>query len=70
VIRQDLFSKSLVAGKREATGIASGIGLLHQFEITDDVLVEQNLAVEFFQEIDRNVRFEFLDGLPTAARSL
>ena len=41
--------------EHEATGIASGIGGLHEFEVADHVLVVHGDAVEFFEQIERKV---------------
>src|SRR5437867_11851918 len=62
MVRENLFRERFVMRKREAAGIATRIGLLEQFEITDHMLVEERMTVEIFEKIERDMRFVFFTG--------
>ena len=44
---------------RQTARVTSGVGLLHQLEIADDVLIVERVAVKFFQQIESDVRLAF-----------
>ncbi len=58
VIGQDLFAERLVFAEQQSAWVTPGVGLLHQFQIADDGEVIGHDAVEFFQQHERDVRFE------------
>ena len=62
MVGKDLFRQRFVVGKRQPAWIAAGVWLLQQFQITDDVLIEQRLAFEVFQKVKGNVWFVFFAG--------
>jgi hypothetical protein len=46
VIREDFFCESFVVRDRQPSGVTAGIGLLQQFKVANDVLVEESLSLE------------------------
>src|SRR6185437_8500068 len=55
------FGQILAARQDKAARIASGIGNLHQFEKTRDVLVIHRIVVELLQHVEDHMRLELFD---------
>ena len=64
VVVQQLLRQRFVAREEHAARIATRVGQPQQLEIADDVLIERPDLVERFQQIEGDVRLEFVVGLP------
>ena len=53
---QQLLAERLVTRQQQAARVATRIGLAHQLEERDDVLIVGDDAVEFLQEIENDIR--------------
>ena len=62
MIGENFFRERFVVRERQPARIATGIGLLQQFKVADDVLVEERLAFEVFEKVEGNVRLVFFDS--------
>jgi hypothetical protein len=56
MIREDHFRQGFVVGQSHPAWIATGIRLLHQLEITNDVLIVERVSVKFFEQVKSDVR--------------
>ena len=56
VIGQQLLAERLVAREQQAAWVAARVGLAHQLEKGDDVLVVRDDAVELLEQIEDDVR--------------
>ena len=45
--------------QRQPAQITTGVGLLHQFQIADDMLIVKRVTMKFFKQIKSNVWFMF-----------
>ncbi len=54
--REQLLAERLVTRKQEPAGIAARVGLTHQLEECNDVLVVRNDSVEFLEQVEDDVR--------------
>src|SRR5438445_7729216 len=59
VMGEHHLGKGFVVRDRESAWIAAGVRLLHQLEVTNDVLIVERIAVELFKQIESDMRFEF-----------
>ena len=55
---QNFLGQWFVMSQQQTTRIATGVVLLHQFQITDDVMVVDTDAMKLFQQVEPDVRFE------------
>src|SRR5512140_1923498 len=63
MVRAELLRQRLAARQDHAPGVAPGVGNAQQLEITDDVMVEDDLAVKLLEQVEHHVRLERLDGI-------
>jgi hypothetical protein len=63
MVGEDLLRQCLVVGDEQPGGVAAGVGLAHELQVADHVLVVGSHAVELFQEHKRNVGLPFDDGV-------
>ena len=64
MIGEQLLREHLVARQQHAARIASGVGLVHQFQKRDDVLIVGDDPVELLQQVEDDVRLPLDDGAP------
>ena len=62
MIGEQLLGEHLVARQQHAARIAPGVGLVHEFQECDDVLIVGDDAVEFLQQVEHDVRLPIGDG--------
>ena len=55
---ENFLGQWFVMSQQQAARITTGIVLLHQFQITDDVMVIDTDAMKLFQQVEPDVRFE------------
>ena len=60
MVGEDLLGQRLVVRECQAARIASRVRLLQQLQVADDVLIEQRVAVELFEQVECNLRLVFL----------
>src|SRR5687767_5372389 len=59
VIRKDHLRQRLIVGQCHTARITTGVSLLHQFQITDDVLIVKWITVKLLEQVESNVRLVF-----------
>ena len=64
MIGQQLLRQHLVARQQHAARIAAGVGLMHQLQKRDDVLIVGDDAVELLQQVEDDVGLPVDDGAP------
>ena len=45
-------------GQKQSPRVAAGVMLLHQFEVTDNVMIVDADSVKLFEEVEPDVRFK------------
>src|SRR5688572_14317052 len=63
VVRQNLLGERLIMRKRQPSRIAARVRLSQEFEVADDVLIEERMPVELFEQVKRDVRLVLFAGL-------
>ena len=62
MVGENLLAEGLVVQKSiKPRGLPAGIRLLHQLQVTDDVLVVNRYAVEFFEQVEGDIGPGLLD---------
>src|SRR5205085_57569 len=62
MVGEDFFGERLVVRDRQAARVAARVLLLRQLKVADDVLVEERVAVELFEEIEGDMRAVVVNG--------
>ena len=63
VIHEQLLRQGLLARDDQSARVAAGVRHAQQLEQADDVLVEEDVALEFLEQVEREVRLEFVDRI-------
>ena len=66
MVGAELLGERLAAREDQAARVAPGVRDLEQFEVADDVVVEDDLAVELLEQVEDDVR---AGTAPTASRT-
>ena len=62
VKRQNFFGQGFVVGQQQAARVAAGVMLLHQLQVTDDMVIIDTDPVELFKQVEVNMGLEVDDG--------
>ncbi len=61
MVMNERLRQVLASRQHQATWIATGIGNAHQLEITDDVLIVDDFAVELLEQAESDIRLPAVD---------
>src|SRR6185503_16350670 len=59
MIRKNHLREGLVVGEGHAARVTTGVSLLHQLEITNNVLIVKWITVKLFEQVESDVRLVF-----------
>ena len=62
MVSEQLLAQRLIARQQQAARIATGIGLLHEFEEGHDMLVVGDDPIEFLEQVEDDIGSPFSDG--------